>query len=258
MHVLVITDIEGICGVDSIDMIDESTAGYCRAREYLMADTNAAIDGAFSAGADAVTVVDGHGSGENFIPDLLDARASRLGAKEFSKNAPLGYDALICIGAHAMAGTEGAFLDHTQSSQKWFEYCINNTPCGELAQQGYCLGFFGTPLVMVSGDTAACREALALVPHLATAPIKEANGRNHAQSLPQSQAHEMIRAAAKDGVLRAHRIAPCILPLPARVSITFTRCDYCDAAMHEGLQRNGRTLSKTVKSISCYRDLVKL
>ena len=78
----------------------------------------------------------------------------------------------MCVGAHAMAGTEKAFLDHTQSSTDWFEYCIAGNPQGEMAQQAYFLGAFGVPLVMMSGDAAACAEAKALVPNVAIACVK--------------------------------------------------------------------------------------
>ena len=257
MHALIITDLEGISGVDSIDMIDEATPGYRVACEALMADTNAAIDGAFAGGATRVSVVDGHGGGANFIPTLLDPRAEQLAAATFSRQPPNGFDVLLCVGAHAMAGTENAFLDHTQNSTKWFSYCLNGVPAGELAQQGYCLGHFGVPLVMVSGDAAACREAKALVAGVATAIVKEANGRNAATCLAKDKARAQIRAAAADGVRRHAEIAPLTLPLPAALSLTFCRNDYCDAAMHEGLERNGRTVTKRLEAITCYRDLVK-
>jgi D-aminopeptidase len=34
-------------------------------------------------------------------------------------------DAYAEIGLHAMAGTQNAFLEHTQSSKQWFDYQIN-------------------------------------------------------------------------------------------------------------------------------------
>lgn len=257
MQVLIITDLEGIAGVDSIDMIDESTDGYRRACEYLMADTNAAIDGAFAGGADRVTVVDGHGSGQNFVPSLLDKRAEQISSYEFSHQTPAHYDALLCVGAHAMAGTQDAFLDHTQTSTKWFEYCINGTPQGELGQQAYCLGHFGIPLVMASGDEAACREAAWLVPNIATACVKTAEGRNRAKSLPLDEAYRRIREAACDGVMRRKEIKPLSLQFPVELKLTFCRNDYCDLVMHEGLERNGRTVRKTIEKVDRYLDLVK-
>jgi len=257
MHVLIITDLEGVSCVDSIDMINEPSEGYRHACEYLMADTNAAVDGAFLGGATRVTVVDGHGSGRNFIHELLDPRAEVLLSGEFAHTTPMKYDALLCVGAHAMSGTQDAFLDHTQNSTKWFEYCINGTPQGEMGQQAYCVGHFGTPLVMTSGDEAACLEAKRLVPNIATACVKKADGRNKAICLPLKEACERIREAANDGVKRCKEIKPLRLKLPAELKLTFTRNDYCDESMHEGLIRNGRTVTKPLKILSCYRDLVK-
>lgn len=258
MHVLIITDLEGISCVDSIDMIPYENEGYQRACGYLMADVNAAVDGAFAGGATKVTVIDGHGGANNFMMELLDKRAVCIPASEFAGNSPqsYGYDALMCVGAHAMAGTEKAFLDHTQSSTDWFEYCIAGKPQGEMAQQAYFLGAFGVPLVMMSGDAAACAEAKELVPNVATACVKEAHCRNQAVCLPQEEALDRIRLAARDGAERYREIAPCVLQLPAEIKLTYCRNDYCDRMMHPGLERNGRTVRKTIEKIETYHDLV--
>ena len=255
MRVLIVTDLEGISCVDSIDMIFQQVP-YRKACEYLMADVNAAVDGAFLAGATQVTVLDGHGGGDNFIPSLLDPRADQMPAAHYVHNPVEGYDALMCVGAHAMAGTENAFLDHTQSSQTWFDYCINGKPQGEIAQEAYFMGAYGTPLVMVSGDAAACREAENLVPGVATACVKEAKGRNAAQCLPLSETVERIRQAAKAGVERCREIKPLTLAMPTELSLTLCRNDYCDSAMHPGLRRSGRTIYKTIENITTYADLV--
>lgn len=119
MHVYIITDLEGVSGVDSMDMVmDESASPYQEARRLLMEDTNAAIDGAFAGGATKVSVVDGHRSGKNFIVELLDPRAIHVSAFDMAlaNVEDFEVDAVLCVGAHAMAGTPQAFLDHTQSS----------------------------------------------------------------------------------------------------------------------------------------------
>lgn len=256
MHVLIITDLEGVSCVDDYAMMPYDSVGYKNACEYLMADLNATIDGAFLGGATKVTVVDGHGGGQNFKLELLDKRATYIPIREFIDNSPegYGYDALMCVGAHAMAGTEKAFLDHTQSSTEWFEYCINGTPCGEMAQEAYFLGAFGAPFVMMSGDKAACEEAKALVPNIATACVKTALRRNKAECLPLEEALELIRTAAKDGVQRVKDIKPCILDLPCELKITYTRNDHCDYYAQKGIKRDGRTLTGTLKKITKYSD----
>ena len=255
MYVIIVSDLEGASCVGRDDMIPFENEGYQEARKFLMADVNAAIEGAFSGGATKVTVLDGHGGGGNFIPGALDERANLIPGSEFVEKPLLGYDALFCVGAHAMAGTEKAFLDHTQCATKWFEYCINGVPCGEMAQQVYCLGAFGVPLVMMSGDRATCEEAKRLAPGVVTACVKATEYRNRAECLPQEEALDLIRAAAKEGVQRTKEIRPCVLPLPAEIRVTFTRNDYCDEAMHEGLERQGRTVQRTLTKIGCYADI---
>jgi len=216
------------------------------------------VDGCFLGGADQVTVVDGHGGGNNFIPGALDPRAVQLECREFAERLPVGYDGLMCVGAHAMAGTQNAFIDHTQTYVEWFEYCINGIPCGEMAQQAYYLGAAGTPLVMMSGDMAACREAKTLVPEIAAACVKEAVERNRAFAIPQEEAIKRIRLAAAEGVRLCGQIHPCVLPMPAELKLTFSRNDYCDMYMHPGLQRDGRTVWRSIQRIESYLDLIRL
>ena len=256
MHVLIITDLEGISCVDSIDMIPYDTEGYKKACEYLMYDTNAAVDGAFLGGADKVTVVDGHGGGKNFIMELLDSRATYLPVREFVDKPikEFGFDALMCVGAHAMAGTVNGFLDHTESSVQWFEYCLGGVPCGEMAPEAYTLGTVGAPFIMASGDEAVCKEAKELVPDIAVAIVKKAIKRNEAECLPLEESLELIRNAAKDGVERCNEIAPLKLSLPTELKITFTRNDYCDNYANPNHKRNGRTLTRMLEKVERYGD----
>ena len=258
MHVIIITDLEGVSCVDSIDMMDTTKEGYRKACEYLMADVNAAIAGALEGGADRITVVDGHGSGRNFLPGMLDPRAEQISARDFCCNPLTGVDAILCVGCHAMAGTEKAFLDHTQISTRWFDYRINGVSMGEIGQQAVIGGVYQAPVVMVSGDEAACLEAQALIPGVLTASVKTAQIRNQAECVPQAEALVRIRKAAAEGVMRYRQIPTISITLPAEVSLTLYRTDYCDEIMHEGLTRKGRTLTKTLKKVTCYWDITRL
>ena len=258
MKVLILTDLEGISGVDSIDMIFEGE-GYEIARRELMADVNVAVEGALSGGADEVYVSDGHYQGKNFIMELLTDKAIYLSCFDFVKKEASGYDALVSLGCHAMAGTENAFLDHTQNSRTWFEYTVGGTPYGEIGQQAITLGAYGTPLVAVTGDKAACDEAAALVEGVATASVKTAKGRNKADCLPTDEARKLIFEAVRDGVKRYREIKPYTVKTPTEVSVTLVRNDETDnyMAQNPNLKRCGRTVTKTVNEIKKYNDLVK-
>jgi len=258
MKIMMMTDLEGISLVDSIDMIDESTDGYRFACERLMADVNAAVQGAVDAGADEILVFDGHGSGKNFIPELLDPRA-----KQFKDmNEPGIYDncyAYLLIGMHAKSGTMKAFLDHTQSSTSWYNYYINGERQGEIAQEAAFSGSFGIPTVMMSGDEAACREAALLIPGIECAEVKRANERNCAECADAAEAEKRIREAVVRGIGKAAEIKPYTIEYPAELKLEYVRTDICDrvTAANPWLERiDGRTVRKTIDRIGSFHDLV--
>ena len=145
---------EGISGIDKAEMVEKSER---YAVERLMADVNAAVDGAFLGGADHVTVLDSHGGGGNFDLSLLDKRAE-VDTKPNKKWWGIldgSYFGTFFIGAHAMAGTLNGFLDHTQSSESIYNYYVNGRKMGELAQWAMVCAHYDVPLIMMSGDTAA-------------------------------------------------------------------------------------------------------
>lgn len=260
MHILIITDCEGISCVDDIEMMNENNLSHQKARELLMDDINAAISGLFDGGATKVTVVDGHHSGTNFIKEELDPRAVELPIKEFStmKIGTVKFDGICCIGCHAMAGTEKAFLDHTQSAAAWFDYCINGKKFGEIGQQAIWAGADNIPLIMVSGDEAACNEAKELVDGVSCAVVKTANERNKAICIPKTDALKLIYDAAKCGIENINTIKPIKVQLPCLVELTLAHSEYCDEIMKASpeLKRVGRTITKILKNITSYRDLV--
>ena len=196
MKILLMTDLEGISGVNTIEKVsDEGTPGHRFALERLMLDVNAAVDGAFRGGATDVYVKDGHGGGNNFIKEMLDPRAIQIpdsvGWQKLIRNGEI--DAYMEVGAHAMAGTINGFLDHTQSSKNWHNYIVNGRKSGEIAQGAIFAGAFDVPFVMVSGDEAACVEAKALLGDIECAVVKYGIGRNNARLVDLDEALETCR-----------------------------------------------------------------
>ena len=258
MRVVIMTDLEGISGVDSIAMMEQDGEGYRFACARLMHDVFAAVEGALSGGAEEIVVFDGHGSGQNFVPGALHPRAV-LGEKGTLHSALEGAGAFMLIGAHAMAGTQNGFLDHTQSSATWFNYSVNGKKTGEIGQCALMCGRYRVPFVTVSGDEKACLEAAALLGEdIALASIKRGVGRNKAVCLHSEEALRRITAAAEDGVRRAREIRPYKLIMPLEIGLELCRSDYCDrAANQEGVRRlDARTLCKTVYSFDTLGEIL--
>ncbi len=252
MKLYIHTDLEGISGVDTIEMMDRNGPLYRDAVGLLMADINAAVEGAFAGGAEHVTVLDSHGGGGNFDLSQLDGRAEvdTRENNEWWGKLDETYDGTIFIGAHAMAGTINGFLDHTQSSRTWFDYRVNGRSFGELAQWAMIAGHFDVPLLMVSGDLAACVEAKQFFHPLHCAVVKEARGRNKAELIAPEQARATIAEEVKAAVAIADRAKPFKPLLPLELQLTLNRSDFCDAlAERPGVERlDARTLRKVTQT----------
>jgi D-amino peptidase len=248
MRIYIHTDLEGVSGIDAAEMIERQGPRFRECCEFLMGDLNAAVAGALAGGAKGVTVLDSHGGGGNFLPELLDGRAE-------VDTRPNGrwwgvldgrFQGTFFIGAHAMAGTQDAFLDHTQSSLAWHDYRVNGRRMGELAQWALVAGNWGVPMLMVSGDEAACAEARAFFDPVETAAVKRGRGRNRADLVPLDEARKRIRAAARQAVGLVGRARPLVLKKPMEIVLEYNRSDYCDeAAGRPGVERlDARTIRK--------------
>lgn len=262
MNVMIMTDLEGISGVESISQIfEEGSPGHILACQRLMADTNAAVEGAKRAGADKVYVVDGHGPANSFRDYMLDKRATKISIPEYNEIMRSGeISAYLQVGAHSMPGTLNGFLDHVQSSATWYNYMINGVKYGEIVQGALFAGSCGIPCVMVSGDDAACEEARkCLGDQIACASVKTAKCRNIADCISFEQAEERIIQAAFDGVSRASEMPVFTLPLPLTIRLELMRTDYCDerhAARPDVRRLDARTLEMTVEKVENFRDIL--
>ena len=75
MKVLISADMEGISGIVDWEEVTPGTSEYAtRGRQLMTDDVNAAINGAFTGGADEVVVADGHWNGRNILIARLDPR----------------------------------------------------------------------------------------------------------------------------------------------------------------------------------------
>jgi D-amino peptidase len=258
MKIYIHTDLEGVSGVDNIAMIQPENARYDESRLRLTEDVNAAIAGAFDGGATGATVLDSHGGGtqHNILWDRIDKRAVRepRPAQRWWGNLDSSYAATFFIGAHAMAGTANAFLDHTQSSQSWYDYYVNGRKVGELGQWGLVAGHFGVPIVMVAGDEAACAEAYAFFSPVETSPVKRGVGRMSAVLVDLDETHRRIRDAARKAMAHVGKARPFMVNLPAEIILDLQRTDWCDEHAREpGVERVGprrvRKIARTALEI---------
>ena len=252
MKIYILCDMEGTSGIWRPEQVDRGCPEYQQGRELLMADVNAAIAGAFDGGAGHVIACDTHGGGGHFLIEKMDERAEYETPAAHSPLPSLddSFAGLILTGHHAMAGTLNGFLDHTMSSASWFCFRINGQAVGEIGMETAHAGHFGVPLIMVTGDEAACREAETMFPGVVTAAVKRGLGRNRALCLPPSKARALIRERAALAVAKARELKPWRLEAPITLELTFYRSDHADDRAHQpGVERvDARTVRKVVPS----------
>lgn len=236
MKVFMMTDIEGVAGVVSFaDQAYPDGKYYEEAKKLLTAEVNAAVDAMVEVGIEDVLVFDGHGPGAISFPDLHEAakllHGRPLGSSEVRNAAIQEYDVAMIIGQHAMAGTATGNLNHTQNSRAIDYIKLNGKTIGEITQCALQYGALGLPLVFVSGDEAACREAEDIVPGITTAVVKTGLSRNSAISVSAFESHRRIRDGVKSALAKQADtpIQPLVWKSPYVLEKRYFQTDRADA-----------------------------
>ncbi|MCU0504087.1 MAG: M55 family metallopeptidase [Anaerolineae bacterium] len=243
--VYIVTDLEGCAGV--VSFADQSYPDgryYDAAKKLATAEVNAAVEGLLEAGVEEILIWDGHGAGGIVFEELHPA-ARLLHGRPMPPWSRLEgvirrYEAVVMIGQHAMAGTLTGNQNHTQNSRAIDYLKLNGRPIGETAQIALYFGALGLPLIFLSGDADACREAEELVAGISTVAVKEGLGRGAAISLSAVEARRRIRAEIKLAIerQRVRPIPPLIWPGPYILEKRFFHTDVADAAASQpGVER---------------------
>lgn len=253
--IYIMTDMEGVSGISVQAQTDPASPHYEAGRYLLCADVNAAIAGAFEGGADEVVVSDGHHSGFNFILSEMDPRATYLrpnGRLDYLHGIDGSFAGVLCVGYHAMAGVPNAFLDHTQNDESWYNYYINGRLTGELGQVGAWVGAYGVPVLLVTGDEAACAEGRDFFGAIETVAVKRGIGRMFAHCIQPETARQSIREGAKRAMALIGKIEPYRVELPIKLRLEFFRTDHADQrAMQLGIDRVGpRAVERVVHDVT--------
>ncbi|UCG56486.1 MAG: M55 family metallopeptidase [Phycisphaerales bacterium] len=221
LRIYIVTDLEGASGVYKFDQTREPGHPLGeKAKEYLMGDIAAVVRGLRAAHVTDIVVLDGHGS-QAFVPHLMEPGAKYITGKP--RPGPLTdfnetFAGLIQLGAHAMMGTPGGVLAHTQSSRSENRYWYNGVESGELAQCAAIAGHFGVPTVMVTGDEATCREARKFFgPNCVAVAVKRGIAREAAELYPFEGTRQALYEGARRAVAAIPRCRPYKLSLPIKV-----------------------------------------
>jgi D-amino peptidase len=234
MKVFVVSDMEGVSGIVKWAQTTGGEALYEEGRRLYTAEINAAVRGAKAAGATEIVVMDCHGAGgdwrfNSLLPEELDPDCEWVVQNEWTEYTEIleeGCDAALFVGMHAMAGTPDGVLNHTVSGRAWQNLRFNGTLVGETGINAALCGHWGTPVLLVTGDEAVCREARGLLGEgLTTVAVKRGFGRFSARQVPPVRARELIEDAARRALGNLSAVEPYRFDGAVEIEVDFSTSD---------------------------------
>jgi D-amino peptidase len=237
VKVFVVSDMEGVAGIVKWDQVTGGHAMYEEGRRLYTGEINAAVRGAKAAGATEIVVMDCHGAGQGWtfnslIPEELDPDCEFVVQNEWTEYTEFleeGVDAALFVGMHAMAGTRDGVLAHTVSGSSWWRLRFNGVEVGESGINAALCGTWGCPVVLVTGDEAACREGRALLGDgLTTVAVKKGLGRFSARQLPPARARELIEDGARRALADPKAVSPYDPGRPCAITVDFNTSDHAE------------------------------
>jgi D-amino peptidase len=210
MKVFLSVDMEGISGL--VRWMDVSPQGidFERNRRLMTLDANAAIAGAFEAGASEVVVEENHGVEDLcvLLTEEIDPRCSVVrgaGRPGPTTMAALdeSVDVVFLVGHHAAAGTWPGIMAHTVSGGRFKTVRIGGARVGEPDLFAIRAGEVGAAVGLVTGDQMVIEELRKRVPEVESVQVKRALGRQAGELIPPPRAREAIQSGARRAVERA-------------------------------------------------------
>lgn len=234
MKIYISSDMEGVAGVCAWEQVDARTPHpeYEIYRRYYTQEVCRAIAGARAGGATEVLVNDSHGPMRNLLLDELpsDVRVVFGNRKPFSmvQDADETFDGAFFIGYHGAIGDAAAVLCHTYTPSVIYEARVNGIRCSEATLNAALLGFFGVPVLLVTGDRTTVEGVQEQMPWVHGAVVKDSIGNFAASSVLPSVAQRTIAEAAERAVRGAARAKPYVLEPPIALDVQLAKVDQAD------------------------------
>ncbi len=230
MRIFISVDMEGISGVEKVEEVFRGMPAYQTFRQIMAGDVNAAVQGAIDGGATDVVVADSHGYMCNIRPkDVHQQARLRSGMKRVLcqfKSFSHRFDAAFFVGYHSKAGTADGILSHT-----WIpafqDVRVNGLSVGEYGLNGFLMGSFGVPPILLCGDDKTVEQARPVLGDIEYVSVKKSLGYFEGEHLPLAESHARIREAAKRTVGRfaRNRPSPPRTELPVTFELDLARRD---------------------------------
>jgi D-amino peptidase len=234
LKVFISADMEGATGVTCWDDVSPGKPAFERFRKLLTRDVNAAIEGAFEAGATEVVVNEAHDGMRNILIEDLNPRARMISGFRgkplcMMEGIDASFDAAFLIAYHAKAGTTAAVLNHTLTLSIQ-NFWINGVIVGESGISATLAGHYDVPVALVTGDDKLVKEARGLLGNIEATEVKQGISRYSASCLNPEESSERIKQAAARALVRIDDLKPYKPATPVRFEVEFTSPDMASLA----------------------------
>lgn len=255
MRIYLSVDLEGVNGVMHSSQTQPTEPGYERAVDLMHRETNAVIDGLVRGGTTFALVNDSHYDMRNLRIERIQSQHATLingWQKPFSMVSAIDwsdgkFDAACFIGYHTRAGHQFGVLSHTYRAKIFLDVKLNGKSVGETGLNAALAGYFGVPIMLVTGDDALCQEARELLPGVATVEVKRAISRYSAACPPFEHTIELLKDGAEKAIKNKSNWVLFRPPSPSTLNITMFDPAMADAAqlMPFVTRINGREIEIT-------------
>lgn len=203
MKVYISADIEGVTGISKWDETIKGKQDYAIYRKQMTLEVAAACEAALEAGAEFILVKDAHDDGKNLLHELLPKSVKVISGwsnhpYSMVEGLDESFDAVIFIGFHSGAHSNGSPLAHTLYPTRVRKMTINGEPADEFLIHTYASYRIGVPVVAVSGDGDLMRRVREFDSRIKTIAVQEGFGGAVVSIHP-----ELARERIKKGVKKA-------------------------------------------------------
>ena len=247
MKVFIVSDLEGVSGVTKGGQTKGGAPIYEESRRLYTEEINAAVRGAKAAGATEIVAMDCHGAGDEWsfnslVPELLDEACDFVVQDEWTEYTEFlesGVDAALFVGMHAMAGARRGVMNHTVSGRDWQNLWFNGVLVGETGINAALCGTWGCPVVLVTGDVAACDEGRDLLgPGFVTVPVKQGFSAQSARNVAPLRARALIEEGAISALADLSAVDPYEPGMPCEIQVEYKNTLAPDKLRHRrGVER---------------------
>ena len=230
MKVYISADIEGVSGIVNWDEATRWKPDYNAFSFQMMKEVIAACEGSCNAAASEIWIKDAHGVGRNLSFDGLPESARLI--RSFSGH-PFGmmqeidnsFDAVIMIGYHTFAGSDGSPLAHTLETDLAY-LRVNGMLASEFLINSYTASYVGVPVVFVSGDFELGEHVKGINPEIRFVGLNKGIG-NSIIAIHPNSAIELIRTGVEASL--KGDLEKCTIPLPNSFNVELSFINHTKA-----------------------------